>query len=638
MITITNITYRIGSRTLLDNANLTVMDGWKIGIVGANGVGKTTLFKIIEGILEPDTGSVEISSNQRMGIIRQDMPETEKPLLDVVLETDDIRQELLNRSETATDPYEISDIYEKLNDIDAYSAPSKAATILSGLGFSEEDMQQPFSSFSGGWRMRAALAGALFIEPEILLLDEPTNHLDLEAIIWLENYLKSYPHSLVVISHDRDLLNKCTDHIAHLENQIINLYTGNYDTFERERAERLGMQQKAFEKQQEQVAHMQSYIDRFRYKASKAKQAQSRIKSLERMDLVDAVIADRATKFTFPNPDKLAPPILAIDHADVGYTEGNPILTNIHERIDMDDRIALLGANGNGKSTLIKLIAGKLLPMVGEVRNSAKLKIGYFSQHQTEELDMNSTPYIEMRHLMGDGATEPKVRAKLGAFGFSKNLADNKIDELSGGEKARLLFAFMSYHAPHILLLDEPTNHLDIDAREGLVQALNNYEGAVIIVSHDPYMVERVADELWMVNAGKVSRFDGDLDDYKNFIIDNKRKSKKKDGKSKPAKIEAKPAQIEESYDERKARKKEAAEKRKSLAPLSKKVSTLEKQLNHLLARKVKIEDIMGDSEFYNDNDKVKDTQFEYGQLLKEISDTESEWLNSQEEYEKAKA
>jgi ATP-binding cassette subfamily F protein 3 len=457
----------------------------------------------------------------------------------------------------------------------------------------------------------------LFVEPDFLLLDEPTNHLDLEAIMWLENYLVSYPHTMMIISHDRELLNKCTDHIIHVDKQSLTLYGGNYDAFEKERALRTGLQQKMFEKQQAERAHMQAFIDRFKAKASKAAQAQSRVKAMERMDVVDAVIASRAVRFVFPNPDKIPSPMLSIQKADIGYVEGKPILRGIHENIDRDDRIALLGANGNGKSTLMKLIAGKLDIMGGEMFRSGKLRIGYFSQHQTDELDMDSTPYLEMLRLMQKtmpDTAEPKARAKLGAFGFSRDLADNKISALSGGEKARLLFAFMSFDAPHLLLLDEPTNHLDIDAREALVQALNAYEGAVVIVSHDPTMVERVADRLWLVKDGKVSNFEGDLEDYRAFTIQSKREEKSAEKKA------AAKAKLEPVKDV----------SPKNLTELKKKAEKAEKEIARLNAEKETLEAAMATHDFYLDNHKAITVQKEYERVVAALAEQEEIWLGAQ--------
>jgi len=622
MLTVSNLTYKIGTRTILDECAVTIMDNWKVGVVGLNGAGKSTLFKLIAGELMPDGGTVEMSAKQRIGMVRQDIPEVETSLLDLVLEANEEMADLWKKTETEEDPNKIADIYQRLSDMDAYSAPSKASRLLTGLGFTEEQLSEPFSSFSGGWRMRVALAAALFVEPEILLLDEPTNHLDLEAIMWLENYLANYPYTLLIISHDREVLNKCIDHVIHVDCQKLKMYTGNYDTFERERAEALGLQQKMHEKQKAQRAHMQKFVDRFKAQASKATQAQSRMKALEKMDIVDAVISARAVHFTFPNPKEISSPMISIDKVDVGYTEGNPILKNIYESIDNDDRIALLGANGNGKSTLIKLIADKLQPMKGEVRRPSKLRIGYFSQHQTEELDVSSTPYQEMFKLMRKNipdVKEPKVRAKLGAFGFSKELADNKIASLSGGEKARLLFAFMSFDAPHLLLLDEPTNHLDIDAREALVQALNNYEGAIVIVSHDPNMVERVANRLWIVKDSACHHFDGDLEDYRDFTMkarrDQRKKNKEKRDKA-TALVAAAPTP--NSAETKSATNPQALEK-------------LENKITKLEAQKTELETLMSAEGFYTKpNADTAKVQEKHTQVVADLETVEAEWLEAQ--------
>lgn len=619
MLSVSNLTYKIGNRTILDDCSATIMDGWRVGVVGANGAGKSTLFKLISGDIHPDGGGVSIGGNKRMAMVRQDIPECDTPLIDLVLAADEEMAGLWHEAETETDGNKLADIYQRLADLDAYAAPGRAATLLTGLGFREDQLREPFSSFSGGWRMRVALASVLFIQPEILLLDEPTNHLDVEAIMWLEAYLASYPHTLLVISHDRDLLNKCIDHVIHVDKQKMTLYTGNYDTFERERAMRLGLQQKMHEKQQAQKDHMQKFVDRFKAQASKARQAQSRLKAIEKMDLVDAVIADRSIRFTFPNPDKIGTPMITFDHADVGYVPGQPVLKRISGNIDNDDRIALLGANGNGKSTMMKLIAGKLAPMDGSFFRSSKLKIGYFSQHQTDELDVTSTPYEEMRKLMVlkmPDVREPVVRAKLGAFGFSRELADNRIGSLSGGEKARLLFAFMSFDAPHLLLLDEPTNHLDIDAREALVNALNEYEGAVIIVSHDPTMLERVADRLWLVKDGGCSPFDGDLEDYRRFVTQSRREERRSEKEKKaPA---AKPA--EEPRKDNKV----------NPVTLKKRAQEAEKALSRLNGEKEKLETAMADPGFYRDSTKAAETQRRYRQIVADIEAQEAIWLESQ--------
>lgn len=614
MLSISNLTYKIGARTIIEEGNLTIMDGWKVGVIGLNGAGKSTLFKLISGDLHADGGTISLNQRQRMGMVRQDVPETDAPLIDLVLAAHEEMAALWKASETEEDPNKIADIYQRLADLDAYAAPAKAATLLTGLGFKEHQLSEPFSSFSGGWQMRVMLAAALFVEPDLLLLDEPTNHLDLEAIMWLEAYLAAYPNTLLVISHDRELLNKCVDHVVHVDKAKLTLYGGNYDTFERERALRLGLQQKMHEKQQAERAHMQEFVDRFKAKASKARQAQSRMKALEKMDIVDAVIAERAVRFSFPDPEKIPSPMLTLNHADVGYTEGVPILKKLNDNIDNDDRIALLGANGNGKSTLIKLIAGKLGVMKGEVFRSGKLRIGYFSQHQTEELDVASTPYREMFKLMRQkfpDITEPKVRAKLGQFGFSRELSDNLISSLSGGEKARLLFAFMSFDAPHLLLLDEPTNHLDIDAREALVQALNNYKGAIVIVSHDPNMIERVADRLWLIKDGAVRDFEGDLEDYRKFTIQSRREERKEE-KTQKTQVESAPSP-----------KKPVVNKHK--------LQEAEKNIERLSAEKGRLEAEMALPEFYSDAAKIAKAQKTYARTVEQLEKAEEDWLALQE-------
>lgn len=627
MLTISNLTYRIAGRTILEGASATIPQGWKVGVVGINGAGKSTLFKLITGDLQLDGGDIQLSDRATMGIVRQDIPDSDTPLLDIVLEADTERTALMKAAETEEDPYKLSDIYERLMDKDAYAAPAKASAILAGLGFREAQLAQPISAFSGGWRMRVALAAALFQQPDFLLLDEPTNHLDLEAIMWLESYLADYPHTVMIISHDRELLNTCADHILHVDDKKLTLYTGTYDTFERERAEKRASQQKLHEKQSAQRAHMQAFIDRFKAKASKAKQAQSRLKMLEKMDVVDAVMAERTVKFTFPNPEDLTPPLFTMDKVDVGYTAGHPILKGLNEQIDMDDRIALLGANGNGKSTLIKLIAGKLAPMGGDVRKSSKLRIGYFSQHQTDELDVHATPYLEMARKM-PGKKEADVRAVLGKFGFSKPLSDNTISSLSGGEKARLLFALMSHDAPHLLLLDEPTNHLDMDAREGLVNALNGFKGAVILVSHDPSMVERVADRLWLVADGTCHDFDGDLDAYRAHVIAQRRKERRAEKAAAKGDV---PPQVD-----KKEQKRLLDEKKKRHPGLAQDVEIAEKALSKLTTQRKKLEAQMADPAFYDNEDAVIEAQHAYGQLERDIEAQEGEWLRAVEAFEGA--
>ncbi|MFA5041823.1 MAG: ABC-F family ATP-binding cassette domain-containing protein [Bdellovibrionales bacterium] len=531
MLSLQGISYRIGARTLLDNVSVNIPAGRRIGLVGPNGVGKTTLFKIIAGELDPDDGKVSFIKGASLGMVRQDMPDDDTPILDVVLSSDTERASLMKEAETTEDVERIGAIYERLNEINAYDAPSRAASILAGLGFSEAAQKSPISSFSGGWRGRVALACVLFLQPNVLLLDEPTNHLDIESMVWLENFLMRYRETMIIISHDRDILNKTVDHILHLENKKLVLYTGNYDEFERRRAERLMSQQALHDKQVAQKEHMMEYVNRFRASAAKARQAQSRLKAIERMDIVDAVMAERVTAFRFPEPKAMKPPILRLDHVDAGYIKGKPVLRDLNLTINPDDRIALLGANGNGKSTLIKILSSRLAPMAGEIHKSGKLKIGYFAQFQTDELDTTITPFETLQVAMNE-PSEVKVRAMLSGFGFDKHKADTLVGELSGGEKARLLFCLMSFDAPHVMLLDEPTNHLDMDAREALVQALNNYSGVVILVSHDPHLVKCVADQLWLVADGKCVPFDDDLEGYRKLVIRQRQIEREKKKKS----------------------------------------------------------------------------------------------------------
>lgn len=525
MLTITDLTYRIAGRTLLEKVSVSIGAGHRVGLVGPNGTGKSTLFKLISGELQSDGGDISLIRGATMGMVRQDLPDDDTPIIDVVLDSHKERAALLKEAETTEDPDRIGYIYERLEAISAYDAPARVATILSGLGFSEAAQNEPINSISGGWRARVALAAALFVEPNLLLLDEPTNHLDFEAMVWLENYLQKYKHTFIIISHDRDILNKTVTHILHLENLKLVNYTGNYDQFERRRAERMMGQQALHEKQQKQKAKMMEFVNRFKAKASKARQAQSRLKMIEKMDIVDAVMADRVTAFEFPQPEELKSPLITLEDVEAGYEPGKPILRKLNQRIDMDDRIALLGANGNGKSTLVKLISGRLAPQHGQLLKSGKLKIGYFAQFQTDELDVALTPFEVMRDVLKD-KPQSKIRAMLGNFGFDKHKADTKVGELSGGEKARLLFCLMSHDAPHIMLLDEPTNHLDIDAREALTQALNNYQGAVILVSHDPHLVECVADRLWLVADGTCHPYEDDLDGYRNLIVQQRRRER----------------------------------------------------------------------------------------------------------------
>ena len=521
MIDINDITLRFGGRLLFDGASAHISDGQRVGLTGRNGTGKTTLFKMIQGLLPCDDGEIRLTKGQKLASVAQEIPDGDISLLDCVLRADTERTALLkalDEAEQANDGVKIGEIHERLNVIGAASAESRAASILYGLGFSEDNQKRPISAFSGGWRMRVALAAALFVPSDVLLLDEPTNHLDLEATLWLENYLSRYAGTLVVISHDRSLLNHLCDHILHIEGLKIISYGGNYDAFEQTRALQRENEQKQAEKTEEARKHLQEFVDRFRYKASKAKQAQSRVKMLEKLPPKTVFVNEAEMHFTFPSPNELPSPLVKIEDGAVGY-DGTPVLSRLNLRIDADDRIALLGANGNGKSTFAKLLAGKLKLMNGTIQMSSKLQVGYYAQHQTEELSTGLTAYEQLRQTMKD-ATETQVRAHLGRFGLTQQKADTKIAQLSGGEKARLLFAMMSRNAPHILLLDEPTNHLDIDARDALVEAINGYQGAVILITHDPNLIELTADRLWLIDGGRCKAFDGDLNDYRALLAE----------------------------------------------------------------------------------------------------------------------
>jgi ATP-binding cassette, subfamily F, member 3 len=519
MLQINDLSFRIAGRLLFENASASLPAGHKVGLVGRNGVGKSTLFKLILGDLSSESGSASVPRNARMGTVAQEAPGGDESLLETVLAGDKERAALLIEAETASDPHRIAEIQIRLADIDAHSAPARAATILSGLGFTEEAQNGPCSALSGGWRMRVALAAALFGSPDVLLLDEPTNYLDLEGTIWLRDYIRSYPHTILLISHDRDLLNVAVDSILHLDQGKLTFYVGNYDNFERQRREKQALLQKSKKKQDEQRAHMQAFVDRFRYKASKARQAQSRLKALEKLQPVAEMVESRVAPFIFPNPAKtIAPPLVNWSKAAVGYETGKPILSNITLRLDSDDRVALLGSNGNGKSTFAKLLSGKLKVQTGEMHHPGRLSVGYFAQHQLDELSPEMTPYDYMSRLMPD-ATMAQRRARMGACGFGAHLADSRCATLSGGEKARLLFMLATFHGPHVLILDEPTNHLDVDSREALILAINDYEGAVILIAHDRHIIETCADRLWLVANGAVKEFDGDMDDYTRMVL-----------------------------------------------------------------------------------------------------------------------
>ena len=576
MLNLKDITVRLGGRTILDGASAALPPRGRIGLIGRNGAGKSTLVRVIAGLLDPDSGSAEMPRRARLGYIAQEAPSGNATPFETVLAADTERAALLEEAEHSHDPDRLGEIHERLNAIDAHSAPARASRILVGLGFDEEMQHGPLESLSGGWRMRVALASLLFSAPDLLLLDEPSNHLDLEAVLWLEDFLKSYPATIVIVSHERDFLNSVVDHILHLERGRLTLYPGGYDAFERQRAERQAQQAAAREKQLAERAKLQDYIARNSARASTAKQAQSRAKALARMQPIAAVVDDPSLSFDFPNPDELRPPLITLDMASVGYGE-TPVLTRLNLRLDPDDRIALLGRNGNGKTTLARLLAAQLKPMEGEMAASSRMRVGYFTQYQVEELRSDDTPLDHMSRLMKD-MKPAAVRAQLGRFGFSGEKATTKVAKLSGGERARLALALITRDAPHMLILDEPTNHLDVDAREALIQALNAYSGAVLIVSHDRHMLEMTADRLVLVHDGTAQEYDGSIDDYIAFVLAG-------DGKA-PAKGE--------KVNKKEARR-IAAEAREKGAALRNRARGAEAEVARLTTRRSAIERAMFD-------------------------------------------
>ena len=626
MLRIDNITYRIGPRILLDHASATINPGHRVGLVGRNGSGKTTLLKMVTGILEPDEGVLAMPTRWRIGVSTQEAPEGEASLIDMVLSADEELNRLTAESETAIDPNRIAEIHARLRDKDAHSAPSRAARILAGLGFNEAAQQKSCNDFSGGWRMRVALAGLLFSEPDLLLLDEPTNHLDLEACLWLEDYLNRYAGTILLVSHDRGILNRVAGEILHLENGKLKLYQGGYDRFEETRRMQLELNDKARAKQNSQRAHIEKFVERFRYKATKAKQAQSRMKMLDRMEPIPEHREEGSVTFTFPEPVLLAPPLYTAENVDIGYAD-TAVLKNLSFRLDTDDRIALLGANGNGKSTLIKLLAGRLSPMAGTIKKSGKLRIGYFAQHQGDELDLSATPLVELGRLQ-DKNTEQQSRSQLGRFGFTQQRAETKVGSLSGGEKARLLFALMSFENPNILLLDEPTNHLDVSSRQALVQAINAFEGAVIIVSHDPHIIGLTAERFWLVEGGGVKTYEGDLEDYRAMLI-NRRKVGRGGGDDNGT------IRINNGASLNKKQQRQAsAEKRKLLSDKKKLLNKAEGRVHQLEHLKGELQSNLSDPGLYKEDGGSTTIQKRLGQVEKDLKVAEDEWANAQDKFD----
>lgn len=571
MLIIDDLSVRVAGRLLLEGASARIAEGARVGLIGRNGSGKSTLFRVIVGDHPAEHGTVALPPRWRIGRLAQEAPDGPASLIDIVLAADAERTRLLAEAESAHDPHRIAEIQTRLADIGAHSAPARAASILAGLGFSAADQQRACSEFSGGWRMRVALAATLFAEPDLLLLDEPTNYLDLEGTLWLQDHLARYPHTLIVVSHDRDLLDHSVGQILSLEGQKLTLYRGGYSAFERARRARQALDLKLAKKQEAQRKHLQAFVDRFRAKASKARQAQSRLKALAKLEPIATIATDEVRPIELPPPDReLPPPIIAIDDVSVGYEPDRPVLRRLTLRIDSDDRIALLGANGNGKSTLAKLLAGRLMPSSGRVTRHERLRVGYFAQHQLDELDPHGGAYDHLRRLMPE-APEAKVRARAGTIGFPGAAADTPVENLSGGEKARLLLGLATFHGPHLVILDEPTNHLDIDSRAALIEAINDYPGAVILVSHDRHLLDACADRLWLVADRKVTPFEGTLDDYQRLVL-----SERGDPGDAPRRVEAaaRPARA----DIRRA----AADKRAETASLRQRMARLEAEVTRL--------------------------------------------------------
>ena len=616
MTTIADLTYRLGPRLLFDAASAQLPEGGHIGFVARNGAGKTTLFRLMRGEISAESGTIALPRRARMGSVEQEAPGGPTRLVDFVLAADTERAELLHEAEHATDPHRIAEIQTRLVDIDAHSAPARAARILSGLGFDEDAQTRALSEFSGGWRMRVALAAVLFTRPDLLLLDEPTNYLDLEGALWLVEHLKTYPATALVISHDRDLLDAVCDHILHLDRAKLTLWRGNYSSFEKQRREAQTLQAKAAKKQEDKRKHLQDFVDRFRAKATKARQAQSRLKMLEKMEPMAAIVDSDALPIYLPSPEKeLSPPIIAMERVSTGYGD-RTVLSQLDLSLSNDDRIGLLGANGNGKSTFARLLAGRLAPTAGNLVRASKLAVGFFAQHQVDDLDLNDTPYRAVARLMQD-APESRARARAAQMGFSGTRADTPVELLSGGEKARLLMGIATFHAPQLIILDEPTNHLDIDSRAALIETINDYTGAVVLVSHDRYLLEACADRLWLVADGRVTDFDGDLDDYTKFVLQKTRGNEP----PKAARLaEKKPAV---------ARERRSASQRK-LQAIEDRIS----KFTDLIAR---IDALLGEGQaFARDPRKAAELAQQRGDLGAALAAAEDEWLALSAEAESA--
>ncbi len=620
MFTLDAISLRLGGHLILDHASAALPPKAHVGLVGRNGAGKSSLLKVIAGLYEPDDGKIEAPSGLRIGYVAQEAPGGEATPFETVLAAATERAALLDEAEHAIDPHRIAEIHERLNTIDAHGAPARAARILAGLGFPEEAQHQPLDTFSGGWRMRVALAALLFSEPDLLLLDEPSNHLDLEAALWLESFLKAYRNSLIVVSHERDLLNNVVDHTLHVERGKTALYAGNYDQFERQRRERQAQTEAARASQEAKRQRLQAYVDRWRYKAHTARQAQSRLKALARMEPIAEAADDASLVFDFPSPKALKPPLVVLENVAVGYAPDTPVLSRLNLRIDPDDRIALVGRNGNGKTTLARLLAGQLTPMAGRLAASGKLTVGYFAQHQIEELVAEDTPLQHMERLLPD-AKPSEVRAHLGRFGFSGDKANVAVGQLSGGERARLSLALITRDAPHVLILDEPTNHLDVDAREALVQALAAFGGAVVVVSHDRHLLSLIADRLILVADGTAREFDGSLDDYRDQVLSG--------GTARGGNGQGSGKQKVSRKDARRA----SAEARERTKDLRKAVQQAEAEMKRLWRARDEIDAKLAAPTAANEAGELMKQR---GEIERELAAAEARWLEASEIAEQA--
>ncbi len=631
MFTLDSISLRLGGHVILDRASVSVPPKARLGLVGRNGAGKSSLLKLIAGLYEPDEGKIEAPTGMRMGCLAQEAPGGSATPFDTVLAVAEELAALLSEAEHATDAHRIAEIHERLHAIDAHGAPARAARILAGLGFSEEAQTRPLDEFSGGWRMRVALAALLFSEPDLLLLDEPSNHLDLEAALWLESFLKTYRASLIVVSHERDLLNNVASHILHVAGGKTTLYAGNYDQFERQRRERQAQASAAREKQEDRRKKLQAYVDRWRYKAHTARQAQSRLKALQRMAPVAEAVEDASLAFDFPSPKEMKPPLLMLEDVAVGYVPDTPVLSRLDLRIDPDDRIALVGRNGNGKTTLARALAGQLTPMAGRFKASGKLNVGYFAQHQIEELVPDDTPLQHMERLMAE-AKPGEVRNHLARFGFSGDKVSVAVRLLSGGERARLSLALVTRDAPHILILDEPTNHLDVDAREALVQALAGFGGAVVVVSHDRHLLGLIADRLLLIDGGAAREFDGSIEDYRESVLSVGKNGKGKDSKGKDR---AKSGALDTARKiNRKDNRRAIAVARERTRALRKTIEQTEADMKALLAKRDAVDAELAGASPSEAGELMK----RRGALTREIEDAEASWLEASEVVEAALA